>query len=283
MTIADILTFVGIAVSIIFGFFVTHICSIRDTRTRVLKDYYIEQVKGIKGRVGDFFHKVAFGKGSFRKVVSWYDHLAIDVKGTDQGVRKSLDLQIAEFMDILDQYYGEITNWEDFNNQYSASRYIPSTEHKSRLLQMKYEIDEFLNDYVHHINQSNNYPIWKVQYRRIKQSYYYYKGKGYKCAFCRSIWERTEKHFWECIIVLAIIGITIFLISKVSIEKKDDLYTPLNNISNKQDSIYREIHLFNNNYKPVEIQSKTFNNSSFFSADRVDSVQIKLYQGQPKQ
>ena len=73
MTIADILTFVGIAVSIIFGFFVTHICSIRDTRTRVLKDYYIEQVKGIKGRVGDFFHKVAFGKGSFRKVVSWYD------------------------------------------------------------------------------------------------------------------------------------------------------------------------------------------------------------------
>lgn len=115
--------------------------------------------------------------------MSWYDHLAIDVKGTDQGVRKSLDLQIAEFMDILDQYYGEITNWEDFNNQYSASRYIPSTEHKSRLLQMKYEIDEFLNDYVHHINQSNNYPIWKVQYRRIKQSYYYYKGKGYKCAF----------------------------------------------------------------------------------------------------
>ena len=233
--------------------------------------------------MGDFFHKVAFGKGSFRKVVSWYDHLAIDVKGTDQGVRKSLDLQIAEFMDILDQYYGEITNWEDFNNQYSASRYIPSTEHKSRLLQMKYEIDEFLNDYVHHINQSNNYPIWKVQYRRIKQSYYYYKGKGYKCAFCRSIWERTEKHFWECIIVLAIIGITIFLINKVSIEKKDDLYTPLNNISNKQDSIYREIHLFNNNYKPVEIQSKTFNNSSFFSADKVDSVQIKLYQGQPKQ
>ena len=186
-------------------------------------------------------------------------------------------------MDILDQYYGEITNWEDFNNQYSASRYIPSTEHKSRLLQMKYEIDEFLNDYVHHINQSNNYPIWKVQYRRIKQSYYYYKGKGYKCAFCRSIWERTEKHFWECIIVLAIIGITIFLINKVSIEKKDDLYTPLNNISNKQDSIYREIHLFNNNYKPVEIQSKTFNNSSFFSADKVDSVQIKLYQGQAKQ
>lgn len=55
MTIADFLTFVGIVVSIVFGFIITHFYSIRDTRTRVLKDYYIEQVKNIKGRVDHFF------------------------------------------------------------------------------------------------------------------------------------------------------------------------------------------------------------------------------------
>ena len=283
MTIADILTFVGIAVSIIFGFFVTHFYSIRDTRTRVLKDYYIEQIKVVKERVGVFFHRVAFGKSSFQKVVIWYEHLVTDVKGIDQGVRKSLDLQIGEFMDIFDKYYGEITNWEDFNNQYSEPCYMPITEHKVRLLQMKYEIDEFLNGYVSHINQSNNYPIWKVQYRRIKQSYSYYKEKGYKCAFWCSIWERIEKHFLEGIVVLGIITATIYLINKIEIEKKDDLVTPLNNISSKQDSICREFHLFIEKYKPVEIQSKTFNNSSFFNANKVDSVHIKLYQGQPQQ
>ena len=98
-----------------------HFYSIKDTRTRVIKDYYIEQIKAVKGRVATFFHTVAFGKSSFNKVVSWYEHVSIDIKGIDKGVRKSLDLQIAELSDVLDRYYGEITNWEDYNNQYSSS------------------------------------------------------------------------------------------------------------------------------------------------------------------
>lgn len=102
MQIADILTFIGIVVSIVFGFFVTHFYSIKDTRTRVIKDYYIGQIKEVKGRVASFFHTVAFGKSSFRKVLSWYEHVSIDVKGIDTGVRKSLDLHLVMFLiDIM--------------------------------------------------------------------------------------------------------------------------------------------------------------------------------------
>lgn len=283
MEIADILTIIGIVVSIIFGFFVTHFYSIRDARTRALKDYYIEQVKAVKVRVDKFFHTVAFGKSSFKKVVNWYDHLNIDVVGIDIGIRKFLDLQITELISVIDGYYGEITQWEDFNDQFSNSNYRPSTAHVIRLKQMKYEIDVFFNNYINHINESNIYPIWKIQCRRIKQSSTFYKAKGYKYPFLRSIWERMEKHFFESIIVLVLIGVSAVVINRVEIKEKDDLITPLNDISNKQDSIYKEIQLFRNKYKPMEIESKTFNNSSFFSADKVDSVQIKLYQGQPKQ
>jgi hypothetical protein len=284
MQIADILTFIGIVVSIVFGFFVTHFYSIKDTRTRVIKDYYIGQINEVKGRVASFFHTVAFGKSSFRKVLSWYEHVSIDVKGIDKGVRKSLDLQIAELSDVLDRYYGEITNWDDFNNQYSSSNYVPITAHKARLLQMKYEIDEFFNDYVCHINHANNYPIWTIQYRRIQQSFHYYRDKGYTFfwSLWLSVWERIEKHFWEGIIVLTMVIAVVFLGINIKIEKKDDLVTPLKEISNTQDSIYREFRLFRDKYKPVEIQSKTFNNSSFFNADKIDSVQIKLYKGQPE-
>lgn len=214
MQIADILTFIGIVVSIVFGFFVTHFYSIKDTRTRVIKDYYIGQIKEVKGRVASFFHTVAFGKSSFRKVLSWYEHVSIDVKGIDTGVRKSLDLQIAELSDVLDRYYGEITNWDDFNNQYSSSNYVPITAHKARLLQMKYEIDEFFNDYVSHINHANNYPIWTIQYRRIQQSFHYYRDKGYTffLSLRLSVWERIEKHIWEGIIVLTMIIAVVFLV-----------------------------------------------------------------------
>lgn len=284
MEIADILTFTGIVVSIVFGFYVTHFYSIKDTRTRVIKDYYIEQIKAVKGRVATFFHTVAFGKSSFNKVVSWYEHVSIDIKGIDKGVRKSLDLQIAELSDVLDRYYGEITNWEDYNNQYSSSHYVPITVHKARLLQMKYEIDEFFNDYISHINHANNYPIWIIQYRRIKQSYHYYRDKGYTffLSLCLSVWERIEKHFWELVIAFIMAIAVVYLVRNIKIEKKDDLVTPLKKISNTQDSIYREFRLFRDKYEPVEIQSKTFNNSSFFNADKIDSVQIKLYKGQPE-
>lgn len=97
-----------------------------------------------------------------------------------------------------------------------------------------------------------------------------------------SVWERIEKHIWEGIIVLTMIIAVVFLVINIKIEKKDDLVTPLKKISNTQDSIYREFRLFRDKYKPVEIQSKTFNNSSFFNADKIDSVQIKLYKGQPE-
>lgn len=282
MTIADILTFIGIVVSIIFGFFITHYCSIRDTRTRVLKDYYIDQIKGIKGRIDKFFHSVAFGKSSFQKVVNWYGHISIDIVGIDKGVRKCLDLQISQIIDLVDRYYGEITSWDDYNNQYSSSSYNPSNEHRETLLKMKHNCDEFLNDYINHINQANNYPIWKVQYRRIKKSYTYYGDKGRLYAILRAIWERIEKHLFECTLIIAIIWAAIFLYHNIEIDKKDDIVTPLNNISCKQDSIFKELQLLRDKYSPVEVQTKTFNNSSFFNADKIDSVHIELYKGEPK-
>lgn len=282
MTIADILTFTGIVVSIIFGFFITHYCSIRDTRTRVLKDYYIEQIKGIKGRIDKFFHSVAFGKSSFSRVVNWYGHISIDIVGIDKGVRKCLDLQMPQIIELVDRYYGEITSWEDFNDQYSSSQYVPSNEHKEALLKMKYHCDEFLNDFINHTNQSNNYPIWKVQYRRVKNNYRYFRDKGRLCALLMAIWERIEKHIFECLLILAIIWASIILSRNIQIDKKDDIVTPLNNISSKQDSIFKELQLFRDKYNPVEVQTKTFNNSSFFSADRVDSVHIELYKGEPR-
>lgn len=231
MEIADILTIISILISIIFGFIVTHYYSIRDAETRVLKDYYIEQVKAVKVRIDKFFHDIAFGKSSFNKVVNWYGHLNIDVVSIDDGIRKFLDLQITELISVIDNYYGEITNWEDFNDQFSNHKYKPSNAHVITLKKMKYKTDLFFNDYINHINESNTYPIWKILYRRIKQSYTFYKGKGCKYPCLRSICERIEKHFFEGILILALILGFVCLINKTEIKEKDDLIIPLNDIS----------------------------------------------------
>lgn len=282
MGIADFLNFIGIIVSIILGFFVSHYHSIKDTRTRALKDYYIEEVKDLKKRVDSFFHDISFGESSFSEVVDWYGHMIIDEKGIEDGVRKSFDLQIGRVADILDRYYGEITNWDDYNDQYSYPKYTPTNEHRHRLSQMKYEMDVFLNDYLSHINHANNYPIWKTQYRRIKQSYSFYRDEGRESPFLLSVWERIEKHFWEILFAIALLFAVVFLVKNIKMEKKNELVAPLINIANTQDSIYKEVKILRDKYKPIEMHSKTFNNSSFFNAEKIDSVQIRLYQGHLK-
>ena len=272
MTISDFLTFIGIVVSIVFGFIITRFCSIRDTRTRMIKDYYIEQLKQIKGRVDTFFHRVAFGKSSARKIITWYDHIQLDVKSIDEGIRKTLDTQIDEFNNVLDRYYAEITNWEDFNDHFSDSKYVPDNSSREKLLRMKYAIDEFLNEYIQHVNQANNFSIFKVQCKRISQSWRYYKQVGKNKPFIRAILERLAKHLWEfLILLLTIVGI-IYLFFHLDKENKNELIEPLKEISAKQDSICKSIRSFESKYEPVRINKKTFTNSAFFNANKVDSV-----------
>lgn len=279
MTIADFLTFIGIVVSIVFGFIITRFCSIKDARTRMIKDYYIEQLKQIKSRVDKFYHRVAFGKLSARKIILWNDHIQLDIKSIDQGIRTSLNTHIEEFNILLDRYFAEITDWEDYNNQFSNSRYIPNNTNRERLLQIKYEIDEFLNYYIQHVNQANNFPFWIVQWRKIIGNYNYYKENGNNCPICCAIGERLGKHILEIIISLAaIIGIVCMYLDVEDV-KKEDLATPLRDISAKQDSICKSIQFFIEKYEPVRVNTKTFNNSAFFNAERVDSVHVKLYQG----
>lgn len=109
MTYSDLLSSISILTSIVFGFYITHWYSIRDSRTRVVKDYYIEQVKGIKGRVDKFFHQVAWGQKSARYIISWNKHIDLDIDSIDNGVRKVLDIHIASFGDLLATFYQEIT------------------------------------------------------------------------------------------------------------------------------------------------------------------------------
>lgn len=277
MSISDFLSFISIAVSIVFGLIFTHFCSIRDTRTRAFKDHYIEQLKAIKGRVGTFFHRVAFGKSSAKNIKSWYNHISIDIESVDTGVRKSLDLQISCFGDIIDKYYAEITGWDDYNNQYASPKYHPSTECRQRLLAMKLEIDDWLNDYIEHVNQSNCYPIWKVQAARIKRSYLFYKAENKKFSGFRACWERFEKHIWEFCISAVMVSAILYLCLHLEKKEEPDLAKPLNEISQKQDGIIDAIKSFEDKYQLVNVQTKSFNNSSFFNASSIDSVQINLY------
>lgn len=279
MTFSDFISAIGIITSIVFGFFITHWYSIKDSRTRTLKDYYIDQIKAIKGRTDAFFHQVAFGKSSAKKIVSWYNHISQDIDAIDNGMRKVLDIHMMPFGDRLSELYTEITRWEDYNDQYYDTNFNPSTVHAQRLLAMLSQVDDFLNTYIDHINQSNNYSIWTVQIRKIKQNKEFYSSQNKKFPWVRAVFERIGKHFWEMSFSIAmILGCVYVCCNLKKEEQKEKLSPSLMRIASKQDSIYRAIYDLKEKYTPVEVHTKSFSNSAFFSADKVDSLQVKVYQ-----
>ena len=104
------------------------------------------------------------------------------------------------------------------------------------------------------------------------------KKKGSKAPMISAIKERIQKHILEIGFSIATIIGVIYLFLSIEKEKKSELIKPLQEIAAKQDSICKSIQSFENKYEPVRVNTKTFNNSAFFNADKVDSVHIKLYQ-----
>ena len=277
MTITDIFTFVGIAVSIIFGFFISRLSSIRDTRTRTIKSHYIEQIKIIKGRIDKIFHQLIFGKSSFKKFVKWYSHIELDIDSVDDGIRKCLDVQMVKFGDVLERYYNEITGWSDFNDKYRMANYMPSPRSRELLCSMKYQLDDFLNDYIQHINQSNTHSIIIEQWHKIKQYYSYQKKQGAKYPRIKAISHRIKPHIIEFFTIIFLITVFVWLCGKVEKEDKVDLTTPLTNISSRLDTICSSINLFKEKYKPVRLD-KDLSSLDLFYVDKVDSDKIEIYQ-----
>ena len=171
--------------------------------------------------------------------------------------------------------------WDDYNTQFGRATYIPSTVNTERLIKMMSEMDNALNDYIDHINQANNFSVFQVQKRKIAQNARYFKEvRNLKYPYLCAVRERIGKHFCESLIIVGAFCFCIYLCCNLKREEKPvDLSKPLNNIANKQDSIYNAINEFKVKYRPVEVKTKSFYNSSFFSADEVDSVSVKVYQG----
>ena len=80
--------------------------------------------------------------------------------------------------------------------------------------------------------------------------------------------------------ILAVISIILcFVFANFPKDNKNvqELEEPLRQLVIKQDSIAHAVNAFIEKYEPVTVESKSYNNSSFFRANNVDSVEVKVY------
>lgn len=85
---------------------------------------------------------------------------------------------------------------------------------------------------------------------------------------------------WPLYSTLAAISLVLWLFfvnSPKTNNKVQELEEPLRQLVVKQDSIAHALNAFVEKYEPVSVESKAYHNSSFFKANNVDSVEVKVY------
>ena len=90
----------------------------------------------------------------------------------------------------------------------------------------------------------------------------------------------TSPATWPLYSILAVISIALCIVFAKSPKENNnvqELEEPLRQLIIKQDSIAHAVNAFIEKYESVTVESKSYNNSAFFRANNVDSVEVKVY------
>ena len=122
MELSDLLAILDIVVTIVVGYVITHMVSVRDSRTRAIKDYYIQELAAIKSEINNFYASLFKGELEAKEIISWYSAIRNRIDSFDQAVRKTFTIYEGSIAKKLFLNYKYITNSNDFNTNYNQGK-----------------------------------------------------------------------------------------------------------------------------------------------------------------
>lgn len=169
MSFSDILALAEILVTILFGYYITHWVTVRDTRTRSVKDLYLGQLSDIKKQVDSFFRDLFDGKLKGRTIADWYGHQQNALTCFDEGLRLALPIRKEKLEDVVNRIHETITGSDYYNDNFNKKKYVLTNDEQAKMLDLKSKVDKSFNEYVVQINNSRQYYFWET----IKQNYFF--------------------------------------------------------------------------------------------------------------
>ena len=101
LSISNLIAIIELFVTIFVGLYLTHWFNVKDTKTRALKDCYIQQIQNIKKDLDDFFDKLFENKVSGKDVVCWYEIERLKLECFDSGMLDSLPVRFEKLLDVV--------------------------------------------------------------------------------------------------------------------------------------------------------------------------------------
>ena len=228
MSLSDFLAILEIVITVLIGFVITHMVSVRDSRTRAIKDYYIQELSSIKSEINEFYSNLYKGKLSARDIISWHSAIRNRVDSFDNSVRKTFRIYEGSIAKKLFYNHKYITNSDDFNANYNKAKISFSTSLKINLGVNEKQLYMLIERTLYDINNVRARDYIERKWLEFKSHYLYYRTtekntKGIACLKIIGDWCLSHK---SVIIGIALIITILYLLfrnaDRFIVQEKDE-------------------------------------------------------------
>lgn len=213
MELSDFLSILDIVVTILIGFVITHTVSVRDTRTRAIKDYYIQELTEIKAEINGFYSDLFKGKLSAKDIIGWNSAIKNRVASFDKAVRKTFALYVPAISKRLFVNHKHITGMDCFNENYSKETIVFDGASKNRIGREERILYEVIERTLYDINNAGARDFFHRKWKEFKSHFYYYRTvkKMSKAKTCFAVMmDWLKSHFSRIILFICILSLAYF-------------------------------------------------------------------------
>lgn len=210
MELSDLLSILDIVVTVVIGFVITHMVSVRDSRTRAIKDYYIQELAAIKSEINNFYSSLFKGELEAKEIIGWYSAIRNRIDSFEQAVRKTFTIYEGSIAKKLFLNYKYITNSNDFNSNYNQGKIKFRAATKIAIGKNEKQLYMLVERTLYDINNVRARDYIERKWLELKSHYLYYRTTERKSrlgAYLKILWAWFYTHksiivFWAFIAMI---------------------------------------------------------------------------------
>ena len=150
---SDIIAIVDIVINAILAIIIIVIIQKKMTTKRVLKDYFINEIKTIQEEYSFFIQDIIAGKQNAKSLLPWFKIMNMRISRLEKTFQKELKIK-PSIHSLSTELQISITETDEFNDSFKEDKLSPSESLKALIYEKQKNIFDELVDKVVEINRS---------------------------------------------------------------------------------------------------------------------------------
>ena len=137
MSCSDIIAIADIAVSVGMGIWIATAITSGHTKERFLKDYFTDELNGIKGECKAFFDEICYDKKSAQDIKIGFKILSMRISAFESNLGEAFVKTSTSLPSLIQKLQLSITDADEYNDQYKNKVIRFSSGIKNAILEQR--------------------------------------------------------------------------------------------------------------------------------------------------